>query len=458
MLSALDLLRRLGWAIIDFIYNLIDTLFNIIKELNLYDIVDSVSNNSIFSNFHSGIIAIAITLLALFIVWKFVMKILEPDDGLSTHQIVMEIVKCGVLVIMSVFLFSQANSFSMKLSGYTSSIFTSNGTTLSDSMLGMYVTHSDGYKNSDEFKNENIVDNLKNDNFTKKRMFNDKYVTSKKWILPDEKDYKYSINWLMAIIVGGFFLYALFFSGMMLARRQIEFLFLFVISPIVFATSIGNKQRRSAVIEQLVSLILQGAVVMMIIGITVIVMQSINSTTFFANSGFKDMALKSLMFIGCGTFLLTGSQVINRFIGANVSANSGREQLMSLMSYGNAMSTATHIGGSALTGASAFGLGVGASAVGKLGGNKIVNKVGNAISKFGSNFKDKSSSASNPVASKLGSGIGNTIEKFGGKVKNATPSNIGKNLRSHGRENMGEAVRSIMPQRNMYRNRYRTRM
>lgn len=458
MLSALDLLRRLGWAIIDFIYNLIDTLFNIIKELNLYDIVDSVSNNSIFSNFHSGIIAIAITLLALFIVWKFVMKILEPDDGLSTHQIVMEIVKCGVLVIMSVFLFSQANSFSMKLSGYTSSIFTSNGTTLSDSMLGMYVTHSDGYKNSDEFKNENIVENLKNDNFTKKRMFNDKYVTSKKWILPDEKDYKYSINWLMAIIVGGFFLYALFFSGMMLARRQIEFLFLFVISPIVFATSIGNKQRRSAVIEQLVSLILQGAVVMMIIGITVIVMQSINSTTFFANSGFKDMALKSLMFIGCGTFLLTGSQVINRFIGANVSANSGREQLMSLMSYGNAMSTATHIGGSALTGASAFGLGVGASAVGKLGGNKVVNKVGNAISKFGNNFKDKSSSASNPIASKVGSGIGNTIEKFGGKVKNATPSNIGKNLRSHGRENMGEAVRSIMPQRNMYRNRYRTRM
>ena len=458
MLSALDLLRRLGWAVIDFIYNLIDTLFNIIREINLYDIVDSVSNNSIFSNFHSGIIAIAITLLALFIVWKFVMKILEPDDGLSTNQIVMEIVKCSVLVLMSVLLFSQANSFSMKLSGYTSSVFTNNGITISDSMLGMYITHSDGYKNSDEFKNENIIDNLKNDNFTKKRMFNDKYVTSKKWILPDEKDYKYSINWLMAIIVGGFFLYALFFSGMMVARRQIEFLFLFIISPIVFATSIGNKQRRSAVIEQLVSLILQGAVVMMIIGITVIVMQSINSTTFFANSNFKDMALKSLMFIGCGTFLLTGSQVINRFIGANVSANSGREQLMSLMSYGNAMSSATHIGGNALSGAGAFGLGVGASAVGKLGGNKVVNKVGNAISKFGSNFKDKSSSASNPIASKLGSGIGNTIEKFGGKVKNATPSHIGKNLRSHGRENMGEAVRSIMPQRNMYRNRYRTRM
>lgn len=452
MLSALDLLRRLGWAVIDFIYNLIDTLFNIIKELNLYNIVDNVSSNTVFSNFHTGIIAIAITLFALFIMWRFVMKILEPDDGLSTHQIVIEIIKCGVLILMSVFLFTQANSFSMKLSGYTSSMFSNNGTTISDSMLGMYISHSEGYKNSDEFENEDITENLENDNFTDKRMYNDKYVTSSRWILPDEKDYKYSINWIMAVLVGGFFLYALFFSGMMLARRQIEFLFLFIISPIVFATSVGNKQRRSSVIEQLVSLILQSAVVMMIIGITVIVMQAINGTIFFSDSPVKDMALKSLMFIGCGTFLLTGSQVINRFIGGNVSANSGREQLMSLMSYGHAMSTATHIGSNAITGASAFGLGVASSAVGKVGGNQLINKVGNAIQKFGNKVSGGGTS-SNPIKS----GIGNTIEKFGGTVKNATPSNIGKNLRSHGRENIGEAVSSIMPQQSMYRRRYRTR-
>ena len=452
MLSALDLLRRIGWAIVDFIYGLIDTIFNILKELNLYDIVDSVANNTMFSNFYTGIIAIAITLLALFIIWRFVMKILEPDEGLSTQQIVMETFKCGLLVIMSVFLFTQANSFSAKLSGYTSSIFSNNNITISDTMLGMYVNHSDGYKESDEFKNENIEANLKNDNFTKKRMYNDKYVTSSRWILPDKKEYKYDINWIMTVIVGGFFLYALFFSGMMLARRQIEFLFLFLISPIIFATSIGNKQRRSAVIEQLVSLMLQGAVVMLIISITIIVMQSINATTFFDNSTVKDMILKSLMFIGCGTFLLTGSQVINRFIGANVSANSGREQLMSLMSYGHAFSSATHIGGSAITGASAFGLGVATSAIGKVGGNKLINKVGNAIQKFGSKINN-GGTTSNPIKS----GIGNTIERFGGKVKNSTPSNLGKSMRRYGRDNMGEAVSSIMPQRNMYRRRYRTR-
>ena len=455
MLSALDLLRRLGWAIVNFIYNLIDTLFNILKELNLYDIVDSVSENTIFSNFHTGIIAIAVTLLGLFVIWRFVMKILDPDEGLSTGQILKEIFKCSILVIMSVFLFAQANSFSIKLSGYTSSLFSTNNTTISDSMLSMYVNHTEGYEASDEFKNEDIEANLKNDNFTKKRMYNDKYVTSSRWILPDEKDYKYDINWLMAIIVGGFFLYALFFSGMMLARRQIEFLFLFLISPVVFATSIGNKQRRSAVIEQLVSLILQGAVIMLIISITIIVMQAINNTTFFNNSSINDMALKSLMFIGCGTFLLTGSQVINRFIGTNVSANSGREQLMSLMSYGHTFSTATHIGANAISGAGAFGLGVASSALGKAGGNSVVNKVGNAISRFGSNFRGGSDSAKpNPIKS----GIGNTIENFGNKIKSGTPSNLGRSMRRYGRENMSEAIRTVMPQRNMYRNRYRTRM
>ena len=455
MLSALDLLRRLGWAIVNFIYNLIDTLFNILKELNLYDIVDSVSENTIFSNFHTGIIAIAVTLLGLFVIWRFVMKILDPDEGLSTGQILKEIFKCSILVIMSVFLFAQANSFSIKLSGYTSSLFSTNNTTISDSMLSMYVNHTEGYKASDEFKNEDIEANLKNDNFTKKRMYNDKYVTSSRWILPDEKDYKYDINWLMAIIVGGFFLYALFFSGMMLARRQIEFLFLFLISPVVFATSIGNKQRRSAVIEQLVSLILQGAVIMLIISITIIVMQAINNTTFFNNSSINDMALKSLMFIGCGTFLLTGSQVINRFIGTNVSANSGREQLMSLMSYGHTFSTATHIGTNAISGAGAFGLGVASSALGKVGGNSVVNKVGNAISRFGSNFRGGSDSAKpNPIKS----GIGNTIENFGNKIKSGTPSNLGRSMRRYGKENMSEAIRTVMPQRNMYRNRYRTRM
>ena len=65
MLNALDLLRRIGWAIIDFIYGIIDTLFNILKELNLYDVIDSISNNKIFNNFYSGVFVIAITILGL---------------------------------------------------------------------------------------------------------------------------------------------------------------------------------------------------------------------------------------------------------------------------------------------------------------------------------------------------------------------------------------------------------
>lgn len=447
LMKALDLLRTLGWGIVDFIYSLIDSLFDILKEINALDIVNSVSNESMFTKFYTGVMAIAVTVLGLFAIWSFVKKIMDPDEGLSMEQIVKEIIKCGLLVIMSTFLFVQSSTFSIKLSGYTSTIFTSNNVSIGDNMLTQYVSYTDAYKVSGDFKNEDYAKAIQNDTFTKKKMYKDKFVTDAHFILPDEKEYKYKINWIMAIIVGGFFLYALFFSGMMLARRQIEFLFLFVISPIIFATSVGNKQRRGAVIEQLVSLILQGAVVMLIIGLTASLMKSIQGTTFFTSTA-KDIVIKSILYIGCGTFLLTGSQVVNRFIGGNVSANSGREQLMSMMGFGQAMQTGAIAGGVGALGVAKVGAGATSSLAGKLGGNKLVDSIGKGISNFGRNVAGK-----HPVNSPMNK-VGNAISRFGGGVQKHTPSAIGKNMRTSGYRNVGDAISTMSPTRNMYRRRY----
>lgn len=451
LMKALDLLRILGWSVINFIYSLIDSLFDILKEINALDIINSVSDQSMFSNFHTAIIAIAVTSLGLFAIWNFVKKIIDPDEGLSTEQIIKEIIKCGLLIIMSTFLFLQTSDLSIKMSGYTSNIFTSNKMSLGDNMLTQYVTYTDSYEVSDEFAKEDIEEYIEDDSFTNKKMYNDKFVTNSRWILPDETDYKYEINWIMGIIVGGFFLYALFFSGMMLARRQIEFLFLFVISPVVFATSVANKQRRSAVYEQLVSLLLQGAVVMLIIGLTAILMKAIQNTTFFDGSMVKDMIIKSILYIGCGTFLLTGSQVVNRFIGGNVSANSGREQLMSMMGFSRAMQTGAVATGLGTIGVAKVGLGATTSLVGKVGGNNLVDKVGKSITNFGKNISSGRSEKS-PISK-----IGNTISKFGNSVSNHTPSSIGKNIRRSGFNNVSEAISTMNPARNMYRRRYNGR-
>ena len=452
LLKALDFLRTIGWYLIDFIYKLIDTLFDILKELNAYNIIDSVADNSMFSNFHKGIIAIAVTLLGLFVLFKFVMKIIEPDEGLSIQQLVIEIIKASLFVILSVFLFAEVSTFSIKLSSFTANIFNNNDMTISKSMLTMYVDYTDQYKVSDEFLAEDYSSDINDDSFTNAKKYNDKFVTNERWILSDEKDYKYKINWILSIIVGGFFLYALFFSGMMLARRQLEFLFLFVISPVVFATSIGNRQRRSAVIEQLVSLMLQGAVVMLIINLTAIVAQAVDNTTFFANNDFKDIVLKSIMYIGAGTFLLTGSQVVNRFIVGNVSANSGREQLMSLIGFGQTMNTATIIVGGTGIGTGIVGVGAISSLVGKLGGNDAIKKVGGAISNFGGRISSKTDNPNSTMGK-----IGNFISQTGGRIGRTTPSNIGHNLRRHGMDNIKGSIDSLMPQSAMYRNRYRER-
>ena len=64
--KALDLLRTLGWLLLKFVFDLIDSLYDILKTLNSFDIIDSIAKNGIFKNFHSGILVIALTLLGLF--------------------------------------------------------------------------------------------------------------------------------------------------------------------------------------------------------------------------------------------------------------------------------------------------------------------------------------------------------------------------------------------------------
>lgn len=472
VLKALDLLRTIGWGIVNFIFSLIDSLFDIIRELNSFDIIDSLANNQIFKNLHSGIITIALTLFGLVVVWKFVNKIINPEESPSIEIIVKEIFKCGFLVILSTFLFSQVSTFSIKLSNYAGNVFSSGNTTLSNSMLELYVDYSDGYKATyPEYKKEVIPIILKNKTFTTSKLYNAKYVTNDRWVLPDEKDYVYSINWIMAILIGGFFLYALFFSGMMLGRRQIEFLFLFLISPIVFATSINNKQRRNAVFEQMVSLVLQASVVLLIINITALVMQAVNNTIFFA-SPLKDIIIKSIMFIGCGSFLLTGSQVVNRFIGGNVSANSGRETLMSMMGFGQVMQTGASIGGGLLSGGTMLAAGGITKGLAQSGSTtRAKASVGGMISNFGSKLSNNTGIASpdNPLNK-----IGQSISSFGNKMESSARkkmdfsnkssistykrdnmlNNIGNSLLRSGANNIQNAFGSTIPINSAYRRRY----
>lgn len=453
--KAIDFIRYLGWSILDFIYGLVDTIFDVLNSINTYNIIDTIADNNLFKSFHSGVIIIALTLLGLFSIWKFVIKIIEPDVGNSVGQIVTEIIKCSMLVLLSTFLFAQVSTFSIKLAGYTGSIFSNQNVSLSTNMLSLYVTHSEDYKKSEYFKNEDINKNIKNDNFTKLKQYNEKFLVNDNNENPGENQYKYSINWIMGILVGAFFLYALFFSGMMLARRQIEFLFLFVISPIVFATSIGAKQRRSAVIEQLVSLTLQGAIVMLIIFLTALVMEAIDSTTFFGNSVVKNTLIKSLMFVGCGSFLLTGSGVVNRFVGSNVSANSGREQLMVMGGFGRVISSIAGRGSMATIGASLVGTGLISKAVSSSSASSL-EKIGYGINSFGSGVASFGLKNNNSIIGNIGSKISN----FGASLENnMNDRRINENqknkisdfLINSGKDNISSSIRRTRIPSNYYR-------
>lgn len=457
MMKVFDLLRTLGWYIIKFIYDLIEGLLSIIKELNAFDIIDSLSNNKVFRSFYSGIMAIAVTLFALVIIWRFVNKLLDPDEEVTFKNIIMEVIKCGTLIMLSTFLFVQVSNFSIKLSGYTGNIFeTTSNTKMSNAMMSLFISYRDSYKNSDKFDEDKTIEELVNNgSFNDDELYLDKYVTKSRIVLSDEKDYKYDINWIMAILCGGFFLYSLFFAGIMLGRRQIEFLFLFAIAPVVFATSVCNKQRRGAVIEQLVSLALQSAVVMMIVSLSVMVMQEIGKTTFFTNS-FMNITTKSLLYLGCATFILTGSQVINRFIGSNVSAASGREQLMSLMGYGKMASIGATLGAGATIGGGLLASGGIMKATNQTGSSAL-SKAGLALGTYANkNLKDgEPPNRMQQLATTLGTKLYTIGQRGMQNRNNANKFNVSDALINSGSNSLNNAVRKVMPRASYNTSYYR---
>ncbi len=454
MMKVFDLLRSLFWYLVHFIYDLIDGLLQIIKKLNAFDIINSLSNNQTFRSFYTGVMAIAVTLFALFIIWKFVNKLLDPDEEITFKYIMIEVIKCGTLIMMSTFLFIQVSNFSITLSNYTGNLFESTmNNKMSDTMLTMFISYRDGYKNSDKFDEEKSIATLvSSGSFNDDELYISKYVTKSRIILSDEKDYKYDVNWIMAILCGGFFLYSLFFAGIMLGRKQIEFLFLFSIAPIVFATSVGNKQRRGAVIEQLVSLALQSAVVMLIVSLTVMVMQEIGTTTFFNNT-FMNMTTKSLLYLGCATFILTGSQVINRFIGANVSASSGRDQLMSLIGYGKMAGIGATLGAGTTIGGGLLATGAVMKGV-KDVGSQALSQGGIAIGILGSSASEKSQTRMQRFASTMGSKMYATGQRMGRKIDSNKYTTSDAFINA-GATSLGNTIRKVMPRASYNMSYYR---
>lgn len=161
-------------------------------------------------------------------------------------------------------------------------------------------------------------------------------------------------NTPLLILVGFFLVYAMFFSGIMLARRQLEMLLMFFFSPLIFACSICNKQRRQSLYEQLSSLVLQAGAIMMILGIGAILISKVANLNF--GDGLEGLLIKTFFVCGIATLILTGSQSVNKFIGANVSSNAGREAMQAMSGFNSALKGTAAAGAIATAGAGVAGL------------------------------------------------------------------------------------------------------
>lgn len=376
--SVLDILRGLGMGIINIVFKTIDVLYDVAHSINSLNFIEMLKNvdNSPFTKIFNAFFILAFALLFLFAVWKLTFRILDADSNEQPlFELVKEIVKCGFLIFSVYLIFSTTINLGINLSNAIYNNFNISNSTIGDKMKTSYLSINeacykvsggdkvdaknvkdlkdklDGYSNTSSANTMADFEKLiRNDTITASNVsdsgaFSFRCNIYKPGIWNDSEDYAFNYNFLFGIIIGAIFLFAVGFSVLMLGKRQLELAFLMVISPLVIATSVGRKEQRSALYQQLASLVLQAGAIMLLIGLTSIMFNAIqNSADINKLNYFTKVVAQSVLYLGCAMMLMTGCTSLNRFIGENVSANSGRDMMMAMRGLGGGLATATGLG------------------------------------------------------------------------------------------------------------------
>lgn len=471
--GVLDILRGLGMGIVNIIFNAIDVLYNVAHKINSLNFIEILQNieNSPFTKIFNAFFILAFLVLFLFSVWKITFRTLDADASEQpVFELVKEIVKCGFLIFSIYMIFNTSIGIGIGLSDSIYNAFNSGSSTIGDEMKSSYLTvnencykvsggESTDKKNVEELKKQlgkygkvSSASTMKDFELlirTKKLTASDVSDSGalsfrcdiyKPGIWNDEEDYAFSYNFLFGIIIGAIFLFSVGFSVLMLGRRQLELAFLMVISPLVIASSVGRKEQRSALYQQLASLVLQAGAMMLLIGLTSIMFNAIqNSIDLNSSDYFTKTVTQTVLYLGCATLLMTGCTSLNRFIGENVSANSGRDMMMAMRGIGGGFATAAGLGVGAL------GAGV-ATAKGTAKAGKGIAQVGAGLGRTAySSLAGKSSrlnaSASRRMQEKTGKGIaqmmkGNNMQSS----SNPFVRSAGRILESRGQSNIKDAA------------------
>ena len=408
--------------------------------------------------------------MLLFSVWKITFRILDADNNeIPLFEMVKEIVKCVFLIFGIYLIFNTSINIGINLSNSIYNSFNSTESTIGDKMKSSYMTinescyatnggenvdsknvidlkeYLNGYANVDNVTTiEDFEELIRNDTISASDIsdsgaFSYRCNIYKPGIWNDKEDYAFSYNFFFGIIIGIIFLFSIGFAVLMLGRRQLELAFLMTISPLVIATSVGRKEQRSALYQQLASLILQSGAMMLLIGLTTIMFNVIQNSSDINNlSYFTKVVTQSILYLGCAMLLMTGCTSLNRFIGDNVSANSGRDIMLAMGGLLGGIRTAGSIGTGLLgtvknTTFDSLKTGKGISQIAKGG----VQTTKGMYHRLASDNDKTHSAISNKMNEEMGKGISNVAKgTFMQQSSNPLSRTYGKMLETRGENQM----------------------
>ena len=170
--GVLDIIRNIGMAIINIVFDTIDVLYDVAQKINSLNFINMLENipNSPFTKLFNAFFILSFTVLLLFAIWKITFKILDGDSQeTSLFELIKEIFKSGILIFCVYLIFNTGINLGVNLSNAIYNNFSSGDSSIGETMKSAYLgTNDDCYLKVDggkvdEENVKNIKDILKNE-------------------------------------------------------------------------------------------------------------------------------------------------------------------------------------------------------------------------------------------------------------------------------------------------------
>ena len=309
------------WSIAKELLKLIDGFFDIVNQIWRYKFFNNEYVNKIFG----GAIIVAVSWLSLKAIIELIMNHIVKNDGSKNPLLIYRgIILAIVMMFLVTPLFDFGHNISTNLTDAVISVSKMNSKSIVESKMSSSIVKA--MIDEKKMRIEDVTSSVSN---WKNIDINDTYIQD------SHKVYKYSLSFMVLVIVAIITIFLLFYIAIQMAKRVLEIALFKIIGPFCCTSLTNNGRTFDTWIKSTMGLFL----------VTVVQFVSIGLMLNMFGDAIKDNGLWTGIFliIGALLFVIGTPTIINSLLGQQSGIMSAFGEIQSLTALGHGVTSGINI-------------------------------------------------------------------------------------------------------------------